>query len=554
MLRELVVEGLAVIEHASIELGPGLTVLTGETGAGKSLVADALGLALGARADAGLVRAGASKATVTLAADLQDCPRAISVCEELGIELEEGRLVLVREVTADGRSAARANGRPTTLGALKSVGSELVDLHGQHQHQSLLVPARQLEFFDDWLGECGLRDEVSTTWKEFDSLRRRLESLRIGAEEREKSIAYLRFQIEEIKAVSPRPGEAAELKAKLHRGQNAGRLFEALSEAIEVLADREGSAADVLANAARRLEPRIEDAPGLEEPIAQLSDAGDAVRLAVASLRAEREAIEADPAVLEATAERLEAVLALGRKLGGDEEAVLRRYSEMVEELAALENCEGTSAGLKEALCAAEARLESACRAMSAARENGAEKFSQLVTEMVRDLAMSEARFNVSIARAEPSETGADELRFLFCANPGEPDQPMERVASGGEASRLMLAVKSVTAGRAGVPTMVFDEIDTGLSGKAAVSTGAALQAMGRERQIIAISHLAQIAGRADRHLSVSKRVDAGRTTTAITELEGEERVAEIARLVGGKEIGEGAIANARELISPSLF
>lgn len=553
MLRELVVEGLAVIERASIEFGPGLTVLTGETGAGKSLVADALGLALGSRADAGLVRAGEPKARVTLVVDLQDCPRAVAACEAHGIEPEGDNLVLTREVGADGRSTARANGRPTTLQALREIGAELVDLHGQHQHQALLDPARQLEFFDDWLGEPALLAAVGQAWTKFDGLRRRLAALQTGAEVRARAVSFLRFQIEEIEAVAPRPGETAELRARLQRGQNAGRLLESLSQAIESLADCDGSALDVLGAESRRIEARLEDAPSLEGPLVQLIEASEAIRQAVAELRAERDAIEADPAVLEAMAERMEALLSLGRKYGGDEAAVLARCESMSRELAELEGSDHAIEGLEQALAQAESELAETCQALSSARTEAAAQFSKLVTEMVRDLAMSEARFRVAISPTEPGSKGWDEVRFLFCANPGEPEQPMERVASGGEASRLMLAVKSVTAGRAGVPTMVFDEIDTGLSGRAAVSTGAALQAMGRDRQVLVISHLAQIAGRAERHLSVSKRVVEGRTLTDVRELEGEERVAEIARLVGGEEIGEGAIANARELLAPRL-
>ncbi|MCC6403669.1 MAG: DNA repair protein RecN [Fimbriimonadaceae bacterium] len=554
MLRELVVEGLAVIEHASIELGPGFTVLTGETGAGKSLVADALALALGARADSGLVRTGAPKATVALVADLSQCPRAAAACAEHGIELEEGRLVLAREISADGRSSARANGRPTTLMALKAVGAEMVDLHGQHQHQALLDPSRQIEFFDDWLGEPQLRGDVSVAWSEYDALRRKLESLQLGAVERERTISLLRFQVEEITAVSPSPGEAASLKASLHRGQNASVLFEAISGAIESLSDQEGSAMDLLARESKRLEARCGDASGLETAVTQLADAEESVRQAVATLRAERNSIEADPHALEAMAERLEAVLHLCRKFGTDEDGVIRRHEEMRAELAVLEGAEENAAGLEGDLIAAEERLQTSCAALTAARSRGAACFSKMVTDMVRDLAMSEARFEVRIEPTQSSATGADSVQFFFCANPGEAEQPMARVASGGEASRLMLAVKAVSAGRAGVPTMVFDEIDSGLSGRAAVSTGAALQAMAKDRQILAISHLAQIAGRADTHLSVSKHVAQGRTTTVITELRGEERVAEIARLVGGEEIGASAIANARELIVPSLF
>lgn len=549
MLRALTVKDVATIESCSMSFGAGLTVLTGETGAGKSLLVDAIGLALGGRADSDLVRSGSRKAVVSLSASVSGA--ALAVCEANGIEPEDGEIVVVREVSAEGRSTVRVNGRLASVGVLRSIGAELVDLHGQHDHQALLEVERQIAFLDSWIGSpcLVLREAVEALYGEVEGVRRRLATLRADRRDIEQRVDMLRFQVEEISSIAPVAGEFEELEARLSRLKNASRLLEAASSALVALDEGEDTAIVRLGASLHALKAGAALDPSLEQTIDPLRESLYSLEEAVRALRAYHESLDMDPAALEECAARMDALKRLRKKYGEDEAAVIAYLEKAKGELALLEESGTSEDELVASLADAEARLQKKCAELTKVRTRAAQEFAATVTKHVRELAMEKAEFEVRISPKPVAADGADAVEFYFTANPGDPPRPMAKVASGGEISRIMLAIKVASAGRAGVPTLIFDEVDSGLSGRAAAVTATKLAELARHYQVMVISHLPQIAGRATTHFRIEKGVQAGRTHTEVVELEGEERVAEVARMLAGEKVGESALANARELI-----
>lgn len=551
MIVELTVENIAIVERAQIALGSGFTALTGETGAGKSLLVDALELALGARADTELVRAGAARATVSMTVDLSGHAAARAKCAELGIELEDGLLFVQRELSVEGRSSCRIAGRMAPVAALRQVGALLVDLHGQHEHQSLLDPARHAGYLDAWIGEPAFEAlvAVGAAYAEAARLRDKLRTVRSARRDLEQRLDVLRFQVAEIEAVGPRPGELEETEAHLSRLQHAERLAHAAFGALSALGEAEGSALESIGaglkelGAAERIDPTLGDAV---EPIRQ---AEAMLQEGLRQLRTYADGIESSPELLEELAGRLDALRRLRRKYGEDEAAVLAFLESARDQLATLEDGEASEESLGVALAGAEVRLAGAAGALGKLRREKAKAFATRVQEQLRDLAMERARFDVAFTPRDIDATGGDTIEFYFSANAGEAPRALSRIASGGEISRVMLAIKVALSGRAGVPTLVFDEVDAGLGGRAAAVVARKLQELAKHAQVIVISHLPQIAGRAAAHFRIEKAVESGRAVTRVRGLSGEERVEEIARMLAGEEVGASALANARELL-----
>lgn len=550
MLRELTVENIAIIDRATLELGRGLWAMTGETGAGKSLLVDAIGLALGGRADSDLVRSGCAKGSVHLVADLSRNPTALEACARLGVAPEDGQLFVQRDVWAEGRSAARLNGKPVSVGALREIGALLVDLHGQHDHQSLLQPERQVGFLDDWIGAPArdLLDRVAERLDQFETMRKRLVALRTGKREREQRIDLLRHQVEEIETAQPIVGEFEALEATLVRLQSAERLAKGAWSALDAL-ETEMGAVDRLGYAAREVEALLPLDPIAERPLAPLREALYALEDGVRELRRYADGVEVDPNRVEETAARLDLLRKLRRKYGDDEAAVLAHADSARAELESLLDTSMDEEGLEALLAEQGASLTEAAAQLTELRKSKAVDFQEQVQAHIRDLAMDKARFEVQVEPKPIEADGADRVRFDFTANPGEEPRPLSRVASGGEISRVMLAIKVASAGRAGVPTLVFDEVDTGLSGRAAAVTARKLQQLGEWYQVLVITHLPQIAGRASRHVRIEKVFEEGRSLTRLRLLEDEAREQEVARMLAGEVIGESALANAREIL-----
>ena len=551
MIAELRVENLAIINHVELLFNGGFSVLTGETGAGKSLMIDALELALGERADTDLVRSGAAKASVQLVLDLSPRPDLLPALAELGLELEEGRLFILREVFAEGRSVARVNGRTVPIATLKSLGRLIVDLHGQHQHQALLDPLTHVGYLDQWIGAeaFGGLEAVAGAYSEFAAIRSRMDALRRGLREREQRLDMLRFQVNEIRSFAPIEGEEEELTATLSRLKNLERITQSVQAALAALSEGEVNARDLLAGGsaavadALRFDSSLEPvAGGLESAVVNLDEA-------VHALSSYFERLDSDPGLLDLTTERLDGLKRLKRKYGESEAAVLAFCEAAEEELATLEDAEASEESLGQQLAAATQALSAACSVLTSVRRSKADAFVTSMREHLDDLSMSKARLEVSIRACEPSAGGADEVEFLFSANAGEPPKPLAKIASGGEVSRVMLALKSALAGRAGVPTLLFDEVDTGLGGKAAAAVGRKLAALGAFYQVIAISHLPQVAACAAHQYRIEKREEDGRSQTSVVALSQEDRVEEIARMLAGDKVTETALANARELL-----
>jgi DNA repair protein RecN (Recombination protein N) len=553
MLRTLSVRNFAIIERLDLEFGPGFNVLTGETGAGKSILMDALNLLLGSRAGAEMVRAGAGKAVVDAVFDLAESPDVRRVAEELGFEIEDDQLYLTREVTSAGKSASRIGGRPATIGQLREIGEYLVDLHGQHEHQALLAVPRHLDMLDAWGGRDfqSLRAEVAEAFQQAQKLRRERESLDKDARERAHLLDLYQFQVKEITEASLREGEDEELDLEYRRISNAQKLAEsAAAAAAAISGGDENGALDALAVAMRGLE----DAAALDETLLPILEA---IRSATFELtEAERDLtryqdeIEFDPERQKEIEDRLEQLRALKRKYGDTIEEIIAYGEETAAKLDALTNSEERGANLDKAIEKTDKQLRALAAKLSALRCKAAKEFEQITLTELRELGMSKTRFEVQIIQGEPTAKGTDRVEFQIAVNPGEPLRPLAKVASGGEISRVTLAIKSAMARQDALPTMVFDEIDTGIGGRTASVIADKLAQLARSAQILCITHLAQIASRGNSHYAIEKQVTGGRTTVAVNPLTPDERVAEIARMIGGASVTEAVLQNAREMLS----
>lgn len=551
MITELSVENIAVIERATLRLGAGFTVLTGETGAGKSLLVEAIGLALGDRADSDLVRAGATRGRVSVRFQLNPNPEQISALSSEGIDCLDGKLHIEREVTREGRSTTRIQGKVASVGALRKLGEGLVDLHGQHDHQQLLDPLLHLPTYDQWLGEeckslLAVVDEAHSNWT---TAKQNLSMMRRSMRDREQRLDLLRFQLAELDEVAPKQGELADLEHQQSRLRNVEKLQDAARIALESLQRGEANAVDLMAAAVRSLEGAAQLDPDLKQNLDQVRSALYSLQDAAIDLARYEEAIDADPEQLTWVTERMETLQKLMRKHDRDEAGLVSLMEELLRELTLLEDGGASEEALLAKVGETEATLHDAAQKLSEFRKAHAGRFAQQVQAHLHELALERAVFELAFEPKEVDATGVDAVTFRFSANAGEPPRLLSRTASGGELSRVMLALKVVFAGKVGVPTLIFDEIDTGLSGRAAAVVAKKLQELGSFHQVISISHLPQLAGRATSHFRIAKVEADSRTYTEILELSDEDRVTEMARMLAGEEIGDSALANARELL-----
>jgi len=552
MIVELNVENLAIIERCRLNLERGFTVLTGETGAGKSLLIDAIELALGERADTELVRTGSNRASVSVALDLSAAPSALASCADLGLELEGNCLYIQRDVATGGRSQCRVGGKLVPATVLRQLGAFLIDLHGQHDHQSLLNAERHIGFLDDWIGgpALELKQNVVAAAERFSDANRRLLSLRQGVRDREHRLDLLRFQVTEIETASPQPGEMEELEIQLARLTHAEKLATASFGALEIVADEEGSVVDRIASALKLIDGAVKYDASLEEIAASYRDVLAQLDDANYRLRAYAEELDVNPTALDETVTRIDTLKRLRRKYGADETEILKFLANAQEDLALLMESEAGEEELAAASAAAQAELNRLAEELSVLRKERAVEFAGRVQFELRDLAMERAVFTVDFREKTPDAEGMDEVEFFFSANLGELPRPLAKIASGGEISRVMLAIKTAMAGRAGVPTLVFDEVDAGLGGRAALTVAKKLGELAEHYQVLVISHLPQIASRADHHLRIEKGESNGRVATTVRQLSPAERVEEIARMLAGDHVTEAVRSSARELLA----
>jgi DNA repair protein RecN (Recombination protein N) len=552
MLVQLTIRNFALIESLTLEFQPGFNVLTGETGAGKSILIDAITAALGERTGAELVRAGAERASVEAVFEVGQ--ENIPAIQEWA---EDGLVILGRELSASGRSTFRINGRMCTASTVRQVAADLIDIHGQHDHQSLLHPDRHVEFLDAWAGGAvgAHRRRAQELYSELRSARRELDALLTSERERAHQLDLFRFQVEEIDAAKLVPGEEEELLGDKTRLANAEKLFAAGSAAKEALGEADVSAVDLLGTAAREMEA----VAALDEqaaPIRELLETAlAAVQEAEAELRAYLEGIEFNPERLEQVQERLELYRVLKRKYGDSAEEILAFRDQVGGDLDALAHSEERREELTARFERLALEVDREAEALFRARKTASERFQQEIAAHLADLNMKGTRFAVELRSPAPAAAAWEKglpavlgrAEFVISANPGEPLRPLARIASGGEISRVMLALKTVMAGSHPV-ALIFDEIDVGVGGKTAEALGAKMAELSRSNQVLCVTHLPQIACMAGRHVQVSKEVIGERTVVEARPLDGEARVGELARMLGGSEAT--AAQHARELLA----
>jgi DNA repair protein RecN (Recombination protein N) len=540
VLVELHISGLGVIEDVTLELPPGLSVLTGETGAGKTMVIGGLALVLGGRARSDVIRPGATRAGVEARFDVH----SVGAAREWA---DDGEVVLARSVTAEGRSTARVGGQLAPVSTLAGLGADLVEIHGQHQAERLSSPGAQLAFLDRFCGPAHL-DRLAEYREAHRSLRRARERLRALDEQerkREREKHLLAYQVREIEAVGVRPGEVAELEAEVSRLGNAERLGELAGTAAEALTGERGGE-DAIRAAAAAAGDAAELDPAAAEIATRLASLSEEVADVAATIRAYGDAVEADPVRLETIRERLAAIRALERKYGEGESAVLAFLDSARIGLAGLERSQEERAEVAEALSQAEAETDELADRLGVARREAAPRMDAALRAELSQLGMGDASVDVVLEATEaPRSDGRETAKLLFAGGPGQEPQPLGRVASGGELSRMMLACRTLLADLDDVPTLVFDEVDAGIGGRAGVAVGRRLARLARRRQVLVVTHLPQIACFADGHFRVIKR---GGTAT-VEPLEGEDRVEELSRMLSGL-ITEEAAGHAAELLA----
>ena len=551
MLRELRIRNFAVVENVTVPFVPGVNVLTGETGAGKSILVDAILLVRGARAQTDVIRADAESATVEAVFAVPDGGVAAAL-DEAGLTVEEGEIVVRRELSRSGRHRAFVNDAAVTVGLLERLGDALVQVHGQHEHQRLLEPVRQLDLLDRFADAEPLRERFAALFAKHREAREDLERRRGAGRDRAQREDLLRFQVSELDAARLRPGEEEELRTERRRLQHAERFAAGLEEVGTLLQDDAASAAARLARATRVLTDLGRLDPAFGAPVEMVEAARVQVDETLAAVRALRDTIVFEPGRLEAIDDRLDALKRLARKYGDSEEAMLRFRAEAAAELDRLERHEELLGEDERRLAELEVEVTTAARALGAARREAAAKLAPAVQRELRQLGMERATFEVAVieaALAEWGPRGAERVEFRFTGNPGEPVRPLARIASGGELARSMLALQVVLSGYERAPTMVFDEVDAGIGGRAASVVGEKLAAVGAGRQVLCVTHLAPIAALAHQHVRVTKSVRGGRTRASAGLVAGDERAAEIARMLGGDASGAAALEHARALL-----
>lgn len=556
MLQSLYLENIALIEKLGIELFPGFNVLTGETGAGKSIIIDAVNFVLGERTSRDLIRNGAARAKVEAVFNLNEGDAAFAALDALGIEYDGNELILSRELSAAGRNACRVNGTLVPVASLKSVSDTLVDIHGQHEHQALLDAENHISYLDAYCHAESLPiiEKIDAIVSRRNELMLKRNSGFSSEREREREMDMLRYQIEEIASANLEAGEEERLNAEKTVLLNAERIRTALETAHMALSGAEEgsalSAIDTVRRSMRDIAALNKDYEALGDKIEELYYAAEDISFV---LRDTSENVESDMQRLEEIEQRLKLISDLKRKYGRTVEDVIDFGKDAETKLNELENAEALAAELDAKLDKLKAEYNVAADELSKVRRAAGDRLKRDVLNELKDLGMAKAMFDVALSDAsggEPRKGGRETAEFMLSANPGEPLKPLERVASGGELSRIMLCFKSIFADNDRVPTLIFDEIDTGISGRTAAVVGEKMLGIAKKHQVICITHLAQIAALADAHLMVRKYDDGKNTFVETRQLNEEEKVQRIAQMMDGESDSPSALTHARELIA----
>lgn len=564
MLTELLIRNLAIIDEVQVPFQSGFNVLTGETGAGKSIIIHALNFLVGGKGDIDLIRTGADFMVVEAVFDLSRCPQGKTVLEELGFEPDDDTLILSRELSRSGRSRCRVNGRAATVAMLKQIGKSLVDIHGQHEHQSLLEPSNHLRFLDAFGGDeiWSLKERYANLYRQLMQVERELAELQQSERDRMQRLDLLRYQADEIDKANLREGEEEELLQERQLLANAERIVERVNYAIQRLMG-DGGALDDLGDALQTLKDIAHLDPALSEWHDALSQAFDTIQEVGFELERYASRIEFNPERLDEVETRLDLIRRLKRKYGDTISAILQYREQIERELQKLETSEERLEVLQRERERLRDELADAALALSQARQEIALQLEKTVQNHLKALMMDKARFKIAIDRTPdpnglklPDGTfafgrdGVDQVEFLISTNPGEPLKPLAKIASGGEISRTMLALKASLQRTHEIPVLVFDEIDVGIGGRTAEAVGEKLREVSRYAQVLCVTHLPQIAALADWHLQVEKVTEGKRTRVIVTPLQFEERVKELARMLSGKQVTQASLQHAKELLA----
>ena len=558
MLRELHIKNVAVIEEVTVEFENGFQTLTGETGAGKSILIDSINMALGGRGSRDIVRTGTDYAQVDLAFEVED-DEVLGCLSELGIDCEDGTVLISRRLQPDGKSRSHINGKLTPLNVVREVGELLLTIHGQNDNQSILSPKTHLKFVDEYGNHGELLDEYKEQFAAVKKIRTMLSELEADEHGKSELIELLSFQVDEIDAAKLKPGEEEELEERRSFLQNAEQLAEDAGGAYYALhgGDEESNGAlDGLSEALRLLDEAKEFDSRLSPHYDTLSSVIADVEDVMHELRIYTDGVDYSQEELDNTESRLSLIYSLKRKYGSTVEEVLDYAQKSRERLAAIESSDERRAELTAQLSAETEKLSEIAKRLTKSRMSAALDLQERIMNELADLDMQKMRFSAEVSMIEETDgspkygsDGCDNVEFMISANPGESLKPLAKIASGGEMSRIMLAIKSVLSDSDKVETMIFDEIDTGVSGRAAQKIAEKMGMLAKKRQILCITHLAQIAAMADRHYIIEKNSDEGSTRTTVRPIEGEERIQELARIIGGVVVTELTLSAAREML-----
>ena len=548
MLLNIHVKNMALIDEADIDLTEGLNILTGETGAGKSIIIGSVNVALGLAGFKGFAREDAAFALAELVFSV-DNEKQRKALEKLDLSLEDDQIIISRRLV-NGRSVSKVNGETVPVSLVRQVSEILIDIHGQHEHQALLHQKNHLAILDAFAGEVlsGPAGEVRTLYREYDALDKKLEETDLSETARAKEMDFLAFEVGEIEDAAMKPGEDEALEQAYRRQVNSQRIMEGVTEAETLTGSDFGGAAELVSRAYRSLSTASAYDEKLESITAELADIDNLLNDFHRELKDYQESISFDAESFQQTEDRLNLLNHLKAKYGGSIEKVLSYKKEKEERLEELAHYEAYRQRLKKELEQKKTELLKACGKVSEIRKQAAELLAGKITAVLQDLNFLDVQFSIDFQETAPGPEGFDEICFLISMNPGQPLQPLQKVASGGELSRVMLAIKTVLADKDAVGTMIFDEIDVGISGRTAQKVSEKMAVIARSRQVICITHLAQIASMADTHFCIEKKLVGQEAKTFIRRLSDEESIEELARILGGAEITKTVRQSAREM------
>lgn len=553
MLTYIHIRDFAIITDLAVELHSGMTALTGETGAGKSILLDAIGLVLGDKTDLGSVRHGAEKAEVTLSVDISHTPQAQQWLAEQDLLTEDDTCILRRVVTNTGKSRAWINGSPSTLTALRELGEQLVDIHGQHEHQSLMKREMQRSMVDAYAGHELLLSQTQDTYKQWKALHERYQALSTQSSHFQERLDLLNFQIQELSELSLETDEITQLDEELNRLGHAEQLQATAAQGYLQLYETERSLYSSLSQLSQELTRQVRIDEALNAPLELVSSAQIQLQEAAWLLRDYAQAVDLDPARLSAVESRIADIRNMARKYRMEAELLPAHLLHLQAELASLASDDYDLDTLKTKLTAAERSYRAAAQALSKSRSQAADHLSTGVSAAMQNLGMQGGQFHIQLTSIEdktPHIQGMDQLDFLVSANPGQPLKALTKVASGGELSRISLAIQMMAAQKMTLPALIFDEVDTGIGGSIAEVVGTQLRSLGTNRQVLCVTHLPQVASQAHHHYKVTKVKTTDTTQTGIIDLDHLERVEEIARMIGGTEITTATRALAAEMLA----